>query len=74
VRATPADGGAKKTAPAKIERREADGAAKTAADPAPADSGHAFVATLLCAFIAAGKVGLRNAIRQGATFARKPTW
>jgi hypothetical protein len=59
TRATPADGGAKKSAPAKVERREANGAAKTAVEnPVPVAVGQAFVAAVLCAFIAAGKVGL----------------
>jgi hypothetical protein len=59
VRATPADGNAKKSAPAKVERREANGAAKTAVEnPMPGDAGQTFVAAVLCAFIAAGKVGL----------------
>jgi hypothetical protein len=58
VRATPADGGAKKSAPTRPERRDGNGLAKTTANPVSADAGQAFVATVLCAFIAAGKVGL----------------
>lgn len=59
VRATPADGSAKNSVPAKVGRREANGAAKTAVEnPGPADAGQAFVATVLGAFVIAGKVGL----------------
>jgi hypothetical protein len=60
TKAQPAsDGGPKKSAPPKVDRREANGARKPGSEnPVPADAGQSFVATVLCAFIAAGKVGL----------------
>jgi hypothetical protein len=58
TRATPADGGAKKSAPARVERRDGNGAAKTPVNTVSGDAAQAFVATVLCAFITAGKVGL----------------